>query len=104
MRILSVRGVVPEHRYDQEVITEAFTASLLGGQVVASDEGGDEVGPAQPGAVGHGPAAQRVAARRARSSRTTTEASGWRTRKQRLCAGKVRIRSSSCAVRPKPSQ
>ena len=29
-------------------------------------------------------------------------ASGWRIRKQRLCAGSVRISSSSCAVRPKP--
>ena len=28
--------------------------------------------------------------------------SGWRIRKQRLCAGSERISSSSCAVRPKP--
>jgi alkylresorcinol/alkylpyrone synthase len=33
MRILSVRGVVPEHRYAQHEITEAFTASLLGDAV-----------------------------------------------------------------------
>jgi alkylresorcinol/alkylpyrone synthase len=31
MRILSVRGVVPEHRYEQADITAAFTASLLQG-------------------------------------------------------------------------
>ena len=39
-----------------------------------------------------------------KSSRTTTLASGWRTRKARLCAGSERISASSCAVRPKPSQ
>ena len=31
MRVLSVRGVLPEHVYAQEEITSAFTASLLGG-------------------------------------------------------------------------
>jgi alkylresorcinol/alkylpyrone synthase len=31
MRILTVRGVLPEHRYEQEVITDAFVGSLLGG-------------------------------------------------------------------------
>src|SRR5690606_20887848 len=39
-----------------------------------------------------------------RSRRPTTLASGWRTRKQRLCAGSERISESSWAVRPKPSQ
>lgn len=31
MKILSVRGVVPEHRYEQGEITDAFVGSLLGG-------------------------------------------------------------------------
>src|SRR5690606_15725437 len=39
-----------------------------------------------------------------RSSRTTTLASGWRTRKQRLCAGRLLISASSCSVRLNPSQ
>ncbi len=34
MRILSVRGVVPEHRYEQEDITEALTATMLAGHRV----------------------------------------------------------------------
>jgi alkylresorcinol/alkylpyrone synthase len=34
MRILSVRGVVPEHRYEQAEITEAFTTTMLEGQSV----------------------------------------------------------------------
>ncbi len=32
MRVLSVKGVLPEHRYEQEEITSAFTRSLLDGQ------------------------------------------------------------------------
>jgi alkylresorcinol/alkylpyrone synthase len=36
MQILSVRGVLPEHRYDQEEITDAF-ATVIGGR--ALDEG-----------------------------------------------------------------
>jgi alkylresorcinol/alkylpyrone synthase len=35
MRVLSVRGVLPEHRYHQEEITSAFTRTLLAG---TSDE------------------------------------------------------------------
>jgi alkylresorcinol/alkylpyrone synthase len=31
MRVLSVKGVLPEHRYEQEEITSAFTRSLLDG-------------------------------------------------------------------------
>jgi alkylresorcinol/alkylpyrone synthase len=31
MRVLSVKGVLPEHRYEQEEITAAFTRSLLDG-------------------------------------------------------------------------
>lgn len=33
MRILTVRGVVPEHRYEQAEITEAFSAALLNDSV-----------------------------------------------------------------------
>ncbi|MFP4311012.1 MAG: type III polyketide synthase [Nitriliruptoraceae bacterium] len=33
MRIVSVRGVLPEHRYPQAEITETFTQALLGGAV-----------------------------------------------------------------------
>ncbi|WP_122817624.1 type III polyketide synthase [Nocardioides pantholopis] len=33
MHILSVRGALPEHRYDQAVITEAFTETMVRGQV-----------------------------------------------------------------------
>lgn len=33
MRVLSVRGVLPEHRYRQQEITEAFTTTMLRGQV-----------------------------------------------------------------------
>jgi alkylresorcinol/alkylpyrone synthase len=33
MRILSVRGVLPGHRYQQDQITERFTATMLRGQV-----------------------------------------------------------------------
>jgi alkylresorcinol/alkylpyrone synthase len=32
MRVLSVKGVLPEHRYEQEEITSAFTRSLLDGR------------------------------------------------------------------------
>jgi hypothetical protein len=39
-----------------------------------------------------------------RSSRTTTLASGCRTRKQREWAGKLRISANSWLVSPKPSQ
>lgn len=33
MRVLSVRGVLPEHRYEQEVITESFTDTMVPGAV-----------------------------------------------------------------------
>ncbi len=33
MRILSVRGVLPDHRYEQAVITDAFLGSILGDEV-----------------------------------------------------------------------
>lgn len=33
MRVLTVRGVLPEHRYEQHEITEAFTRSMLHGEV-----------------------------------------------------------------------
>jgi alkylresorcinol/alkylpyrone synthase len=33
MRVMSVRGVLPEHRYDQGEITEAFTHTMLRGTV-----------------------------------------------------------------------
>ncbi|MDP3968374.1 MAG: 3-oxoacyl-[acyl-carrier-protein] synthase III C-terminal domain-containing protein [Nocardioides sp.] len=33
MRVLSVRGALPEHRYSQEQITEAFATSMTTGQV-----------------------------------------------------------------------
>lgn len=33
MRVLSVHGVLPEHRYEQEEITEVFTRTMLHGQV-----------------------------------------------------------------------
>ena len=36
MRVLSVRGVLPEHRYEQEEITSAFTRTLLDGRVDAN--------------------------------------------------------------------
>ena len=33
MRVLSVHGVLPEHRYEQAEITEVFTRTMLRGQV-----------------------------------------------------------------------
>ena len=33
MRILSVRGALPDHRYEQAQITSAFTESMLQGEV-----------------------------------------------------------------------
>lgn len=33
MRVLNVHGVLPEHRYEQEEITEVFTRTMLRGQV-----------------------------------------------------------------------